>query len=646
MQPLVACAVIALWAGSCAGWGLVGRRVLRLERGALPATLALGVATLVFLGGVLNLARIAVPAALGALLVAGLVPAALAARTWIAQGEAARARLQRSAPVVLAGAAVIVPMLVLLVTTQVAPSAYNIADDYEKYFTLPVRMLATGTVYGNPLSSIGAESVGGQAFLQGLIVAFFPIRYVNGADAVFGLLLCLLLAAQLGGERRGGWIAALAGMAAVVLIEPQYVNVSALYLGSAAMLAVAAFGADARELDREGMPHAAALGVLYATAANLKSTLALFGALHLVAATVAIATSTRSARRGARWAASATLAGGASLLPWLALHAPRYLAALGGGARAPIVVPEGDTESLGLAALFSGDELVYGASFRDYTVLVLAIAAAGLIAVWACRGADAPERMAGRMTLATAATGVASYPLMVWAFGPVLSGSMHATRYFTPIAIGVAPAAFACATRLVTDRRSSWRSRSVPVAIALVALAGFAPRWLHQVSRWLTFGTNLAFPAATSPPYLAYNHEVLEGDVRAGIERLQASIPAGEPILAWIEAPFYLDYARNPIVDFEPTCLSSPWAELPPVRWVLWEYDGFGTRPRGWYEGRMRWPGRRERVIAVRGLAFLDELARITSGGDTLFDDGTTRLVRLHDAPASARAPASATRPE
>jgi hypothetical protein len=56
-------------------------------------------------------------------------------------------------------------------------------------------MVETGTVFGSPLNDIGFDTIGGQAFLDGFVVAFLPIRYINGVVA-FALILCIMLASQ------------------------------------------------------------------------------------------------------------------------------------------------------------------------------------------------------------------------------------------------------------------------------------------------------------------------------------------------------------------------------------------------------------------------------------------------------------------
>ena len=64
-------------------------------------------------------------------------------------------------------------MTIFTIATQLPPSIYNFHDDYQKYFAYPVRMVETGTVFGSPLSAMGLQTLGAQAFLDGFVVGVF-----------------------------------------------------------------------------------------------------------------------------------------------------------------------------------------------------------------------------------------------------------------------------------------------------------------------------------------------------------------------------------------------------------------------------------------------------------------------------------------
>src|SRR5580658_9656238 len=194
------------------GWGSTFLKLLRIEPKSWPTTVALGMAAVVFIGGILNLARLAYPISLAAIAGIGLVLAILALRT-----------IDRPPLIV---AIIILTVTIFTIATQLPPSIYNFHDDYQKYFAYPVRMVETGTVFGSPLSAMGLQTLGAQAFLDGFVVAFFPIVYINGVDAVFGLLLCLLLAGQFNPKQKNLLAMTVVAVLSVVFINPQSVNIS------------------------------------------------------------------------------------------------------------------------------------------------------------------------------------------------------------------------------------------------------------------------------------------------------------------------------------------------------------------------------------------------------------------------------------
>jgi hypothetical protein len=174
---------IAIMTGAFYGWGRLTRRLAGLRDGTWPVSAALGLACVLFLGGVLNLCRLAYPVALAGIMVVGLALAAVAIRqdgVWRPGLVDRRARWHAAAR----GAA-LVALTGFTVATQLAPSLYNAGDDFQQYFPYAVRMIETGTLYGSPLNALGGIALGGQTFLHGFIVGFFPLRFINGADAVF-----------------------------------------------------------------------------------------------------------------------------------------------------------------------------------------------------------------------------------------------------------------------------------------------------------------------------------------------------------------------------------------------------------------------------------------------------------------------------
>lgn len=460
---------------------------------------------------------------------------------------------------------VLIPVAVLIFTivTQVPPRAYNFHDDFQKYFAHPVRMLETGTVFGSPLNDIGLDTLGGQAFLDGFAVGFFPIQYINGVGAALALFLCMMLASQ---------FKSIMATLSVFIINPQYVNISALYTGSFLMMGV---------IIEES---AAITGLLYAGLIALKSSFVLFVAVHVVA--------TRRIKAGA----FAVL----FLAPWILLHAPHYIHILG-----PTIADHG-VRPAETFNIFSTEPLDYGSTPLAYTLLMIAVALCGVV-----------RNKMDAIAMACFAMPVA-YLIMVYVSGPRNAGYAQAIRYFAPFAIGIAPVAFGSI---------DWaKNRWLLIAIA-VPLVAFLPSLRQRVEQAVHSGSVLAFSwLAPDPEYIEYSRQVLYGDTRGRVEAAQAKVPAGDAVAVWINAPFYLDYARNRVADVEPGAgLIAPWSKIPDnARYFIFEYGGYATVDEADYvEAMAEGPDFMRRVSAAR----LDMTRRMNemmrTSPEKLYDDGS-----------------------
>jgi hypothetical protein len=549
------------------GYGSALSRLFRLEPKPWPTTVALGMAAVVFIGGILNLARLAYPIALIVIAVAGIV-------------LAVQARISFDRPPLIV-AILIAAVLIFTIATQLPPSIYNFHDDYQKYFAYPVRMVETGTVFGSPLSAMGLQTLGAQAFLDGFVVAFFPIAYINGVDAVFGLFLCLILAAQFTKDR----VMRIVCVLSVVFINPQYVNVSTLFCGSALIMAMVA------------MEDSAALGLLYAALIAMKPIYAVFVAIHLLAV----------ARFRVAFLLRTGLAAALFLTPWALVHAPNYLAALRIHHPAPTPVPgDIDTDKINL---FSVEPLAYGSTAANYTALAIAIAICGFIC-WRAKSVNAA---------ACCMAGLATFLIFIYLLGPMQYGYDHGLRYFTVVAIGLAPAVFG-----LTANHKRW----LALLVAGIPLAAFGPSLCSRIATEFTTHSAASFAWLTKDAdYLEYNRRVLHGPEEQFVKALQDKVPAGEPILAWINTPFYLDYRRNRIIDIDTAGIGVPWATVPPARYLIWDYAGFATADEDEYEGRATNAGAGERRDSLMTLDFIHRLNG--APGDVLFDDGKVKVVRL-----------------
>jgi len=612
-------AVCALLAACCVlyGWGIAVRRYTQTQGGSRAVTMALGLAVLLPIGGLLNLVRLATPIALWLILGIGLVFFILHVKTlrmrWPKESFA-----QVEVILTVGLIALVVGFAVL---TQLPPSAFNYHDDFHKYLAHPVRMLATGTLFGSPLSAIGSETLGGMAFLHAFPLLVAPIEYINGVDAILGLLLLMMLGASAGWGRLAPWPGAVIAPLLIAFINPQYVNVSSLFTGAALMAAAVMLTAD----DRETFPPSRiALGLLYAGLVALKPVFILFPLVHLPLVALSVVRSTKSWRTGSVWALQAGLCSAAALLPWLLLHAPNYLLSMQPQPD-DVVPPAAIVDRL---HIFSIDPLAYGTTHAHYSVLlVLTLAAAALaIAAWRRPSWRGQDKIPIGVAIAAATLTLAYAGLL--AAAPALAGYGTSVRYAVPFFLGIAPIAAVLAMSVAPDVPIG---RVIVLAGFVFCLASFSPALLDRYRQSVRTGSILAFSSfAMRPDYLSSNRDALSDASAERLRGFQEMIPEGESLIAWVGTPFHLDFKRNNVLDVEPAGLTTRWARIPEdARYVLWEYSGFGIPSPDDYVRQSRTLGVRDRMTSVRALRFGQDLLARSQKGTVLHDDGRVIVFRL-----------------
>lgn len=617
MSVLPATAALSLLAGVALwGWGWGTRRCLRLAPLPVALTIAAGLAAVLLVGGIVIAARMAHPPVFNLIILVGVGLALAGLReAWLARRFA------------LPRASLIVGLLVVglggfIAWHLVPPAAFNLHDDLEKYFAHPARLLANGFFYPNPLSTLGADSLGGQAFLQAFILAHFPIAYINAVDFYFCLLLCVALAgtALPAGRVPGALVAALV----VVAIPPQVVNTSAVFSGSALLMAAIFLSARPARPDT-ALPSAPLLGLLFAAVISLKVTLVVFVACYLGG--LALAGLVLGQLR-LKWIVATCLWTAGFLLPWLVIHLPLYLLP------AQALPPDSTAFMWEPLLLFSSTPLTYGVAPLPYTAFVLVALAAAILLAARRRG-----RPLNLPALAFISTGLATalgYFLLMVLLAPRLAGQTSSLRYCCPALL----AAFAALLRLAEQLGPHRAVRFAPPLALLTgaALIGiFVPSAIKRTRLIAGQHLNLAyFPlegaAGNRARFIAYNQDVLWGGVRQSLAQMQLQVPAGEPLGAWVGAPFWFDFKRNPVFFTDPAGLGLRWSHLPDnVHYFILEYEGFAVRREQEFVNQLNYAGRKDRIFARRSLDFLADVRRRGRAGQAqiVADDGNYVLLRF-----------------
>lgn len=621
-------AVLVVVVISLYGWGALANRLTRNPVRNQMVIVCVGLAVIVFLGGILNLLRLAYGWALDGLIVGGIALAVVLNRGYRPSLPKKRSEWLY---VIVVGL-VIAAIMIFTVATQLPPRAFNIHDDFAKYFNYPVRMLATGTVFGSPLSAIGLETLGGEAVLHAIVISHFPIAYINGVDAVFGLLLCLILPVSMVPRRMAFLPISLAGMLVVFCINPQYVNISALYLASACMMATILLlsrNDNPGSEDRYYLPPPILLGLLYAALFSLKSNLPVFAAMQGVLFCIAMGLSGMQIRRLGRWSALTVVYTLLFISPWVLLHLPHYLRR----SSVPILneMPASFQEEI---SLFSFRPFSYGGSFALYTLIPLAVGLSVVaISLWHSKRHAAPENANVFGIAANGAAVICCYLFFIM-LGPRLVDSVANLRYTIPVLIaGASMITTIAVIWAVQGKAVKWNYLFI-VALSVLQLfiiAGFSKSTLDRLQQAVQSGNILAFfpnlASSSGRKYIEYASEVLQGGSQNRIVQAQAFVPPGKALIAWVTTPFYLDYRRNMIYDVDISGLGSPWAYIPQgADYVIVEYEGFGVFPVTRYYEYLQDPGRRQSAMII--LNFLKTIQGLSQQGDILFDDGSFVVFR------------------
>ncbi len=582
-------------------WGL-GSAATR-ER--LPAMRILaGMAAYLFYAGILNFLRMGYLPLLMVPLIFGLYLSFVALR----KNALREGFLLEQWKEYRASAALLSALGLLCAFTAAFPEAFNLHDDYQKYFIQPTKLLATGSIYGSPLSTVGKETFGGQAAFQALFIGFGGVRAINVFDAVFCLLLAVFLLTDLGREKRNSGVAILAAIL-MVTINAQYVNVSSIY--SFVCFAIGAVILHQRILSEEqaGLRTSSAItiGVFYASMLALKTTFALFAIAHFPLVVMTLLMCGHGFGKVLKWSLLATATGMVAILPWVVELASLGLAGPGHGG---MVIPTTPNWSL-LSALLVNKSMFYGGNPLAYLAL---LTGAGM-----CTLALLMDRKSTANILSSAAALVVALLVLVYAVA-VVGNQQHlfntAFRYSVPFMVAMTPVALliAAGTAPLKDGAISPMQkirRAMAYLIPGALLVVWLPARLELAQQSSRCGSYLAFSElACSQPYRDYNRYVLGGVAEKRIKGFQALIPEGATVVAWINYAHLMDFERNKVIEVDPAGLSNSWAQMPDAEYLMLDIAGYATRRKPQLEQMLKRPDKYNQEIWRASLDFIDYLEK------------------------------------
>lgn len=608
---------VLLFMASLYGWGsLTGRWFNERPPAGWAFPAALGIAVLIFVGGVLNAAKIAKPMVLLPLLLAGLGLAIFfifcSCRDFL-KDRPETGQLKGKFSGTTAGSlfylALILLVFFFLITVLMPARTFNFQDDFKIYLMWPLRMLQTGTLGGNPFDHIGVSSLGGQSFMQGMFLAYGKISDVNAFDAIVCLILVLGLLKELGEELGASPVFAITAGLLAVFINPHYVNITSLYSGALMLLgltyATILLSRSYDSLGSAGLIRAAVpCALFYAALLTLKTTFVFvapfFWSISLLASLLLVKERKQVLLAYLSCAVITTLL----LAPWISLYWHRYMREIYYILH-DICYTKGTTTSREITGdvwttLLSNKQLFYGNTYRDYLGIVGMMFFASLTTGWiAWKNRHRRESFLLVPFLAVFLSTIISYGLQ-FNFGP----ARLVVRYSCPMLIGAAPAAVLIAGWLWAQGRSrpqadfSLKKAAIFIGIILfISQLGliwvFRGTFMDRVKRAYLHRTLISFPAAQDPRYVQYNDYALSEQGRKRMSRIQETVPAGETIFAWASMPFLFDFTRNHIYTINGSGLAYNLLVMPlaggaermreyfrqlGIRYIIWSYNGLGVR--------------------------------------------------------------------
>lgn len=556
------------------GYGTLAQRAFHGDARDLAYSAALGIATLIVMGGILNALGLAYGPAIDVVLFGGV---AIALALFVRQmaSAAGRARSIDAGRRVLHWPAVwLVALCFAFTTFFFAPTqGYNPHDDMAQYLTRPYVMMSFGSIGANWFDSTGADSLGVQSWLLAFILRYLPLVYANALDAALMLSLTCALLATLGARLGASpWLTA-AAILMFLMLNPSQVNVSAVYsmtlmmagLAMALLRTAETYGAGVGKSGRWLMG-LVPVGVFLAALPGLKATAGLWGVVFAIAFVFVAAASFATWREAIAAVAVVGASGAATVGLWLVPFLPLYRASIVAAREWPEQATAEpycsgyifDCWSYSwhrprFAYWFSDTPAQHGQIGLLLTIccaiILLAVLQAGI-------SRERKHRLAfPAIGAATVAFFLVAPALFPWGFLRYPAPIVYLTTCLAFLFVGAAAVAAADKGALRSMPGWLWRAALlVPMVAIVVPVAGdFRKRLAFAVDQRTS--TQLARDAV----FQTAVDNLFDPARRARIRALQARIPAGSTILAAIITPTDLDFERNPIFPHFHAALSASW---------------------------------------------------------------------------------------
>jgi hypothetical protein len=556
MHILVGVAAMSLLAVSFFGFGsIVSVSLYELSIGQCVAT---GVAIHLALCGLLEATATASPLAFFALSLVGIISAFLCSRRPPISSAIRRLGEElKCSPRWVIGAGIAVVACYAFFVLNSAYWDFWIIDDVRAYLLLPLRVLQEGSANQDPFIYRRIEAgLGGSSYLYASLLAYADFTTARFMDLGFGTALLGVLIVENRPKRVTVLLLALMWALFLIATWPNF-NLSPDIVAVALAYSLAILLFDGQIDKARSISRGVVIGLHVFAIVSLKTTYGLAAAVILLAgygAEILAGQTKLVVREGSIAAVVCALL----MIPWM--YATYRVAG-----------------TLFFPILGTGDAVATEFShFADWSVLwktylrcAFCIAFPLALAITVLR--DASEVSLKRRTWLIVIIAVG---LMACAIPKI---TIMALRYLFPTM-----AIFNLLIFLMFGRSGlAWR-RSFFAAM-LLSIVGITYSYgMHRLPTlydgWLfePLARGIGLPAGPDPVVLAYDTHVSRDrdSLAAGIAKLQAATAAGAGVLAFIDAPTFLDYKRNKINTMDWPGVISPSPGLPssddPKDWLAY----------------------------------------------------------------------------
>ncbi len=268
------------------GWGILFQKASQSkEEWRSGLNFLVGVSTVAFLGGILNLAS----------LVSETTNRVVVALGLLAYGVTLRCSSSKLRSIVLSTSQAVrrhplstlaaVPFLVSIAIVYLSYCKgwfFNSTDDYNGYFVYPLKMLQTGSMGSDPFSQRRFSGLGANSYLQSIALSFVSLQRVSLIEPALILIMLPVLIygmlAKAGGSRM--WTVATLPFLLAIAVHAPRANSSNVVLGLALLIALLHFYFDSRDRALT-LSRCLSISLISACVCSLKGNLASFPPISL-----------------------------------------------------------------------------------------------------------------------------------------------------------------------------------------------------------------------------------------------------------------------------------------------------------------------------------------------------------------------------